>query len=105
MTEGTERPAIGVVTEAFANRSLTEVMDWLAREAPLVTELEIGTGGYAPTGHCDMPRLLRDAGARNAWLGEVGARPLRVGALNVWGNPLHPDPAIPARHHPARART
>jgi sugar phosphate isomerase/epimerase len=98
MKEGADRPAIGVVTEAFANRSLTEVMDWLAREAPLITELEIGTGGYAPTGHCDMPRLLRDAGARNAWLGEIAARSLRVGALNVWGNPLHPDPEIAARH-------
>jgi sugar phosphate isomerase/epimerase len=98
MKEGSERPAIGVVTEAFANRSLIEVMDWLSREAPLVTQLEIGTGGYAPTGHCNMPRLLRDAGARNAWLGEIGARSLRVGALNVWGNPLHPDPEIAARH-------
>jgi sugar phosphate isomerase/epimerase len=98
MKEGADRLAICVVTEAFANRSLTEVMDWLAREAPLVTQVEVGTGGYAPTGHCDMPRLLRDAGARRAWLGEIGARSLKLGALNVWGNPLHPDPEIAARH-------
>jgi sugar phosphate isomerase/epimerase len=94
----TDTPRIGVVTEALANRPLVDVMDWLVRDAPLVTDLEIGTGGYAPMGHCDMPRLLRDAGARTTWLGEISARGLRVGALNVWGNPLHPDPEIANRH-------
>jgi sugar phosphate isomerase/epimerase len=87
-----------LVTEAFADRSLGDVMDWLVEKAPLVTDLEIGTGGYAPTGHCDMPRLLGDAAARKAWQGEISARGLRVGALNVWGNPLHPDPAIARQH-------
>ena len=73
-------------------------MDWLVRDAPLVTDLEIGTGGYAPTGHCDMPLLLGDAAARRWWLREISARGLRVGALNVWGNPLHPDPKIAHQH-------
>ncbi|MHB8611451.1 MAG: sugar phosphate isomerase/epimerase family protein [Candidatus Dormibacteraceae bacterium] len=98
MKESTMSAHIGVVTEAFANRSLTSVMDWLVREAPLVSDLEIGTGGYAPTGHCDMPRLLRDASARREWLGEIDARSLRVAALNVWGNPLHPDQDIATKH-------
>jgi sugar phosphate isomerase/epimerase len=89
---------IGVVTEVFANQSLASVMDWLVRKAPLVSDLEIGTGGYAPTGHCDMPRLLHDSAARRAWLGEIEARSLEVGALNVWGNPLHPDPEIAKKH-------
>ncbi|HSP09373.1 MAG TPA: sugar phosphate isomerase/epimerase [Candidatus Dormibacteraeota bacterium] len=94
---------IGVVTEAFADRPLVAVMDWLVREAPLVTDLEVGAGGYAPTAHCDMPRLLEDAGARHAWLAEISARGLRLGALNVWGNPLHPDAAV-ARKHDADLR-
>src|SRR3979411_2862704 len=91
-------PRIGLVTEAFANRPLVDVMDWLVRDTPLVTDLEIGTGAYAPTGHCDMALLLRDAAARKAWLSEISTRGLRVGALNVWGNPLHPDPAVGMRH-------
>src|SRR5713101_2937618 len=87
-----------MVTEAMAGRSLLEVMDWLVLEARGVTDLEIGTGGYAPTSHCDMPLLLRDASARKAWLAEVKTRDLRIGALNAWGNPLHPDAGVAARH-------
>jgi sugar phosphate isomerase/epimerase len=91
-------PRIGMVTEAMADRSLVDVMNWVIREAPAITELEIGTGAYAPTSHCDMHSLLRDGGARRAWLGEIEARGLRIGALNAWGNPLHPDESI-ARIH------
>jgi sugar phosphate isomerase/epimerase len=92
------RPRLGVVTEAFAGRPLIEVMDWLRTAAPAVTDLELGAGGYAPTMHCDVPLLLRDAGARRAWSAEISARGLRVGALNVWGNPLHPDASIARKH-------
>jgi sugar phosphate isomerase/epimerase len=91
-------PAIGLVTEALISQPLTEVMDWLTREVPEITGLEIGTGAYAPTNHCDMPRLLSDAGARRAFRDEVSARGLHIAALNVWGNPLHPDPAIGDAH-------
>jgi sugar phosphate isomerase/epimerase len=98
MTERAVSPRIGLVTEPFANRSLVEVMDWLVKEAPLITDVEVGSGGYAPTAHCDLPHLLRDAAARKTWLGEITARGLRLGALNVWGNPLHPDPAIAKQH-------
>src|SRR5438105_231080 len=69
-----EFPRIGVVTEAFADRPLVQVMDWLAGHAPAVTALELGAGGYAPTPHCDLPRLLRDAAARRRWLDEITAR-------------------------------
>jgi len=103
MTESVDRPNIGVVTEPFAGRPLTDVMDWLLRAAPRVTDLELGAGGYAPTGHCDVPLLLRDSQSRKAWLREISTRGLRVAALNVWGNPLHPDETI-ARKHDADLR-
>ena len=89
---------VGVVTEAFADRPLVDVMDWLAAGAPAVTALELGAGGYAPTTHCDMHLLLRDPSARKRWLGEIGARGLTVAALNVWGNPLHPDEDVAKKH-------
>ena len=92
------RPRLGVVTEAFADRPLVEVMDWLRTAAPAVTDLELGAGGYAQLTHCDTPRLLRDAHARRAWADEIAARGMRVAALNVWGNPLHPDKAIASKH-------
>ena len=91
-------PRIGLVTEPLASEPLLAVMDWLVSEVPEITDLEIGTGGYAPTSHCDMPHLLRDKAARTAWLAEIETRGLKLAALNVWGNVLHPDPAISSRH-------
>lgn len=93
-----ESPRIGIVCEAFATRPLAEVMDWLAKECPAVTDLEIGTGGYAPTRHCDLALLLRDGSERRRWHDEITSRGFRVAALNVWGNPLHPDHATASRH-------
>lgn len=98
MTQDPSAPRLGIVTEAFANRPLGEVMDWLTKEAPTVEGLEIGTGAYAPTTHCDMPSLLHDAAARKRWLAEISSRGLHVAALNCWGNPLHPDAAISRKH-------
>ena len=92
------RAKVGVVAEALVDRSLVEVMGWLTEAAPEVKDLEIGTGGYAPTAHCDMARLLHDAGERRRWLADITARGFRIGALNVWGNPLHPDAGVAARH-------
>jgi len=89
---------IGLVAEAMATRPLVEVMDWLRRSAPEITDLEIGTGGYAPTTHCDLGTLLRDNDARRRWMEEITTRGLRLAALNAWGNPLHPDQTIAARH-------
>lgn len=91
-------PRLGLVTEPLASMTLTDVMDWLVAEVPEITDLEIGTGGYAPTSHCDMPLLLHDPSARKAWCKEITARDLRLAAFNVWGNVLHPDPAIACRH-------
>ena len=42
-------------------------MDWVVAEVPEITGLEIGTGAYAPTSHCDTPRLLDERGARQSW--------------------------------------
>lgn len=98
-TERRRQPAvIAVVTEALAHHRLAEVMDWLLKAAPQVTGLEIGTGGYAPTSHCDMALLLRDPAAMRAWKAEIESRGLHVAALNAWGNPLHPDAAVAAAH-------
>ena len=89
---------LGVVTEAFAERALPDVLDLLARVVPAVTELELGAGGYAPTTHCDRAHLLADEPARHRWLDELDGRGFRVAALNVWGNPLHPDAELAGRH-------
>jgi sugar phosphate isomerase/epimerase len=92
---------IGLVTESFASRPLREVLDWVISKAPEISGLEIGTGAYAPSGHCDMPRLLEATAARSAWKGEIEARGLEIAALNCWGNPLHPNEGIASAHDAA----
>jgi sugar phosphate isomerase/epimerase len=92
------KPKIGLVTEPLASKPLSEIMDWVVAEVPEITGLEIGTGAYAPTSHCDLPRLLKEPGARRAWKREIEARGLDIAALNCWGNPLHPDETIASAH-------
>jgi sugar phosphate isomerase/epimerase len=88
---------IGVVTEAFGDAPLEDVLAALAG-APAVTGLELASGGYPPTPHCDRALLLRDASARRRWRQAIESRGFRVVALNAWGNPLHPDPDVARRH-------
>jgi sugar phosphate isomerase/epimerase len=90
---------IGVVAEAFLDRSLPDLLDWLRVAAPEISQLEIGSGGYAPRPHCDTPTLLKDAAARRRWQAEFQARGLQVSALNAWGNPLHPDADVALKHN------
>jgi sugar phosphate isomerase/epimerase len=85
---------VGVVMEAFADRSLEDALGWLAEHAPTVRDLEIIAGGYGPKGHCDSPALLADEAARDRWLAGIHERGFRVAALNAWGNPLHPDAQV-----------
>jgi sugar phosphate isomerase/epimerase len=89
---------IGVVMEAFGDAPLEDVLPALGESAPSVTGLELASGGYAPTPHCDRVALLRDGRMRERWLAGIEARGFAVLALNAWGNPLHPDPAVAAAH-------
>jgi sugar phosphate isomerase/epimerase len=89
---------LALVTEAFVDRPLEQLLDWLAAAAPEITALEIGSGGYAPHPHCDRELLLGSDDARRRWADAIAARGFEVAALNAWGNPLHPDDDT-ARHH------
>ena len=89
---------LGVVLEAFMDRTLDDTLDIVARGAPQITDLEIGVGGFAPTPHCDVALLLRDATARRSWTDRLEARGFHVSALNVSGNPLDPDGGTAHRH-------
>jgi sugar phosphate isomerase/epimerase len=77
------------------HRSLDDLLDWLDAHVPHIRDLEVGTGGYSPLGHSP---LALDTSGRRAWHARVTARGFRIAAFNVSGNPLHPDPAISARH-------
>ncbi len=96
--DGRRQQRLAVVTEAFVNRSLLEMLDWLAGAVPEVAGLELGSGGYAPSPHCDRALLLSSDEARYRWTHEIESRGFEIVALNAWGNPLHPEPQLAARH-------
>jgi sugar phosphate isomerase/epimerase len=89
---------IGVVLEALADQPLEEALAFVHDRAPEISAVEIGVGGYAPTGHCDMQALLEDKDAQISWSQLVASFGLKVSAFNAWGNPLHPDEEIAHRH-------
>ena len=89
---------IGLFTDAMPDRSLPEVLDWLRRAAPNVSRIEIGTGGYSPARHADLALLVRDDAERRRWHRLITDYGYELSALNVSGNPLHPDPDYASRH-------
>lgn len=89
---------IGLFTDAIPDRPLPELLSWLHDAAPTVTRIEIGTGGYSPAKHVDMRGILHDEAARRAWHGLIRDHGYELSALNVSGNPLHPDPDYAAKH-------
>lgn len=83
---------VGVFTDGLGHLSLDGALDWLASELPDVKDLEIGTGGFSPSPHCNASALLSDLGAARAWAAGIEDRGFRIAALNANGNPLE-DPA------------
>lgn len=79
------------------DRSFEEVARWSARTG-LIQDLEIGVGGYSGAPHCNIDELLNNAPARQEWQAVAGDLGLGISALNVSGNPLHPNAEVARRH-------
>jgi sugar phosphate isomerase/epimerase len=86
---------IGLLTDALARRSLDEVAEWCAARG--IAALELGVGGYSPAPHASV-ELLGDAAGRERLLATLAEAELELAALNVSGNPLHPDERVGGRH-------
>ena len=89
---------LGVVLEAFLDRTFDDTLALVAARAPQVTDVEVGVGGFAPHPHCDVELLLHDATSRRRWVESVKDRGFDVSALNASGNPLDPDEETARRH-------
>ncbi len=59
-----------------------------------ITAVELGTGGYAPSPHIDLDRMLEDDRERAYYQQELADRDMIISALSCHGNPLHPDPQV-----------
>ncbi|WP_417899029.1 sugar phosphate isomerase/epimerase [Bacillus haimaensis] len=94
---------LGVFTVLFANKSFTEMLDYV--KAAGLDAVEIGTGCYPGNNHCPLDTLLEDEGARNAYMEEIHSRGLQISAFSCHGNPISPDEAFAKDSHETLLKT
>jgi sugar phosphate isomerase/epimerase len=86
---------IGLLTDALDQLSLEDLVSWCAERN--IVAVELGVGGYSGAPHADLS-LLGDAGGRARLLGMLADARLELAALNVSGNPLHPNAETGRKH-------
>ncbi len=94
---------IGVFAVLFGDKPFEETLDYLVELG--VEAVEIGTGAYAGTAHCDPGRLLSSEARLKEFGHAVERRGLVISALSCHGNPLHPKASIARAHHLAFEHT
>jgi sugar phosphate isomerase/epimerase len=82
---------------AKGNLPLEEALDWFCCAG--VEAVEIGTGNYPGSSHCNLAELNAGAKARKAFMNAITSRGLVLSALSCHGNPLHPNKKIASAHH------
>lgn len=88
---------IGVFSILFNDVSLESMLDYVAGAG--FDAVEIGTGGYSLSSHCDIDTLLRSKTEARRYLEKFTSRGLFISALGTQGNPVHPDKEYAAVHH------
>jgi sugar phosphate isomerase/epimerase len=94
---------LGVFTVVYGRLPLDEVLERLA--ALGVQAVELGTGNYPGSQHCDPDELLADPSRARALRRAVEDRGLEISALSQHGNPLHPDESFAASSHETWQKT
>ena len=90
---------VGIFSVILSNQSLDKALD-IIRSLDCEA-VEIGTGGYPGTSHCDPAELLASAPKLADFRAKLDASGLELSSLSCHGNPLHPNKAVAAEHHKA----
>ncbi|WP_100371988.1 sugar phosphate isomerase/epimerase family protein [Bacillus sp. FJAT-45037] len=83
---------LGLFTVLFAQKSFTEMLDYVKKAG--IEAVEIGTGAYPGEAHCPRRELLQDAEKRKRYLDEIESRDLELESFSCHGNPISPDAAF-----------
>jgi sugar phosphate isomerase/epimerase len=94
---------LGVFTVVFGNVGFEPMLDEV-RELGLDC-IEIATGGYPGSAHCDVEGLLANPAKLAEYRRAIEAAGLSISALSCPGNPLHPNRAIAGEHRRAFEQT
>ena len=81
---------IGLFSDGLPDLPFTDFLDWSVDHG--IEAVEIGTGGFSSSPHCDLDGMLTDEGARKAFSDAIESRGLTLSALNCNSNPLDPHP-------------
>lgn len=88
---------LGVFIVLYKDRSLEETLDIVQSKG--IKHVEVGSGGFIGTKHCDPAKLLADEKALKSFKKEFEKRDLSISCLSCHGNPLHPQKSIAKQHH------
>jgi sugar phosphate isomerase/epimerase len=94
---------IGVFTTLYSSWSIDQTLDHLASLG--VEAVEIGTGNWPGSSHCDVDALLADWALARELRRKVEERGMVISALSQHGNPVHPDSEVAARDHAVWEKT
>jgi sugar phosphate isomerase/epimerase len=94
---------LGVFTVLLHRLPLEQALDRLVGLG--VEAVEIGTGNYPGSAHCDPDELLADEAKARAFLDAIESRGLVLSALSQHGNPLHPDVTLARGAHETWRKT
>lgn len=67
--------------------------------------IEVGTGGYPGSHHCDLDGLLAAPERTRAYRKQIESAGLFISALSCQGNPLHPNSQIASDHRAVFEKT
>lgn len=87
---------LGAYTACLHDRELGEALEILASLG--LSSAELNAGGLLPAPHVPVDALLASETARQDYLGRFADVGIALTALNVNGNPLHPDPEVRWKH-------
>ncbi|TVT28191.1 sugar phosphate isomerase/epimerase [Salinicoccus cyprini] len=83
---------LGVFNPLFQNMELEEMLDYV--KASGLDAVEIGTGVYPGSRHCNLDELLESETTRHAYIDKFASRGLIISAFSCHGNPISPDPSL-----------
>jgi len=94
---------LGVLTVPYSAKSLDETMAILSKQG--VQSVELGAGGYPGNAHCDPVAVAADPAKAAEILALAKKYNMKISALSVHGNPVHPDKAVAKKFHDEFAAT
>jgi sugar phosphate isomerase/epimerase len=94
---------LGVFTVLLRDLAFEPMLDRL--QGLGVEAVEIGTGNYPGSHHCDVDELLGDARRTQAYRKAVEGRGMIISALSQHGNPLHPQEHVARAAHATWRKT